>query len=103
MAGSRIFEWACEELEKTSSLKKLEARGTIRLALKEAGLEAARVTRQQMDVVAERILPGELRNRGVKDADAICSALASGLRDLRLSEGDDARETPEDVFDRLSR
>jgi hypothetical protein len=103
MADSRAFEWTCEELEAASSLTKLESRGTIRLAVKEAGLEAEHVTPQQMSVVAERILPGELRNRGVEGAEGICSALMSGLRALPILEAEDAQETPEDVFKRLSR
>ncbi len=103
MAASGAFEWACAELESASSLSKLESRGTLRLALKEAGLEASRVTPQQLSVVTERILPGELRSRGVGNADAICSALISGLRDLPILEAEDAQETPEDVFRRLSR
>jgi hypothetical protein len=103
MADSRAFEWTCAELEATSSFSKLESRGTIRLAVKEAGLEADRVTPQQMSVVAERILPGELRNRGVEEAEGICGALISGLRALPVLEAEAAQETPEDVFKRLSR
>jgi hypothetical protein len=102
MADSHTFEWTCEELENASFLNKLEARGTIRLALKEAGLGADRVTPEQMSVVTERILPGELRNRGVEDAEEICGALTSGLRGLPALEDEDAQETPEDVFQRLS-
>jgi hypothetical protein len=103
MADSRAFEWTCGELESASLLNRLEARGTVRLALKEAGLEAGRVTPGQMGVVTERILPGELRNRGVEDAEGICDALTSGLRDLPALEAEGAHETPEDVFRRLSR
>ena len=103
MADSRAFEWTCTELESVSSFNKLEARGTIRLALKEAGLEAGRVTPAQMSVVTERILPGELRNRGVEDAEGICGTLRSGLRDLPVLEVAGTQETPEDVFRRLSR
>ena len=103
MADSRAFEWTCTELESVSSFNKLEARGTIRLALKEAGLEAGRVTPAQMSVVTERILPGELRNRGVEDAEGICGALTSGLSGLPALEAENTQETPEDVFRRLSR
>ena len=60
MADSRAFEWICAELESVSFLNKLEARGTVRLVLKAAGLEADRVTPREMSVVAERILPERL-------------------------------------------
>jgi hypothetical protein len=103
VASSRAFEWICTELETITALNKLEARGTIRLALKEAGLEAARVTPLQMSVVLERILPGELRSRGMKNADEICGSLASALRNLPIPEEGDVEETPEQVFGRLSR
>ncbi len=103
MADSRAFEWLCVELESASPLNKLEARGTIRLALKMAGLKASGVTPQEMSLVTERILPGELRNRGVEDAEGICGALRSGLRGLPVLEAEDTQETPEDVFRRLSR
>ena len=44
MANSTAFEWLCEQLETHTSLDRLEARGTVRLTLKEAGLEASRVS-----------------------------------------------------------
>ena len=100
MASSRAFEWACAELESSSSLNALEARGTVRLALKQAGLEANHVTPEQMAVVAERVLPGELRSRGLEDAEEICGALVSGLKHLEVGA---APDSPEEVFKRLSR
>ena len=100
MASSRAFEWACAELESSSSFDALEARGTVRLALKQAGLEANHVTPEQMAVVTERVLPGELRSRGLEDADEICGALASGLKRLEVGA---APDSPEEVFKRLSR
>jgi hypothetical protein len=100
MPCSRAFEWVCAELESTSSLSALEARGTVRLTVKKAGLEANRVTPEQMGVVTERTLPGELRSRGLENADGICGALASGLKHLKVSA---APDSPEDVFERLSR
>jgi hypothetical protein len=99
MASSQTFEWVCAELESSSSLNELEARGTVRLALKKAGLEANRVSPEQMSVVTERILPGELRSRGLEDADGICGALASGLKHL---EAGAVQDSPEEVFRRLS-
>ena len=100
MASSRSFEWICAELESSSSFNALEARGTVRLALKQAGLEANQVTPEQMSVVAERVLPGELRSRGLEDVEALCGALASGLKRLEVGARPDS---PEDVFKRLSR
>lgn len=99
MTPSPTFEWICAELEGKSSLSTLEARGTVRLALKQAGLEAQSVTPEQMKVVLERVMPGELESRGVDDADTICQSLIPGLSGLRAGA---ELETPEDVFRRLS-
>ena len=65
MADSATFEWVCNELEQRTSLDRLEARGTVRLSLKQAGLEPGTVTTEQMKVVLEKVLPSELDSRGV--------------------------------------
>ena len=39
MADLTAFEQACESLEQLTELSRLEARGTLRIALKEAGLD----------------------------------------------------------------
>ncbi len=101
MAGSRAFEWLCTGLEEGTSLGRLEARGTVRIALKEAGLEARSVTPAELVVVVERILPRELRQRGVGDEGALCKRLAAGLGvlDEQLSAG--GADTPDAIFRRL--
>ena len=43
VADARTFDWVCAQLEERSSLDRLEARGTVRLALKQAGLEPRHV------------------------------------------------------------
>jgi len=98
MADSPAFEFACDELERATSLDRLEARGTVRLALKEAGLEASSITPSQMAAVMTKLLPNELASRGVEGGDAICAAIASGLAQLPEEA---AGDTPEAVFLRL--
>ena len=44
MASTPSFEWVSQELERITSLERLEARGTLRLVLKKAGLDASGVT-----------------------------------------------------------
>ena len=53
MADSTAFEAACLCLENSSSLTKLEARGTIRIALKEAGFEAKTATPKVLAAVVQ--------------------------------------------------
>ena len=98
MADSKAFTTLCEELERTSSLDRLEARGTVRLALKQAGLEANAVSASQLAVVVEKILPAELRTRGIDNPDSLCGQLA---RTLKSMPDEQVGESPEAVFKRL--
>ena len=100
MADAPAFDWVCNELEQRTSLDRLEARGTVRIALKVAGLDARSLTPDQIKVVLEKLLPKELESRGVNDAEGVCRTLASGMASLG---GDDSGvETPEEVFRRLA-
>lgn len=98
MADSPAFSWLCQELERATCLDRLEARGTVRLALKGAGLEAAAVLPDQIKVVIERLLPGELAARGVENAVEVCDRLAAGVERV---DGGDLAEAPDEVFRRL--
>jgi hypothetical protein len=97
---SPVFEFVAGEIERRSTLATLEARGTVRIALKRAGLDAAGVTRDQLRVVLERVLPEELRSRGVPRSDELCSAIAAALR-ASHSDGA-ATDSPEAIFRRLA-
>ena len=102
MADSQAFEWMCGELERSTSLDRLQARGTLRLALKEAGLQARSVTAVQMDAVVRQVLPGELRARGVQDEAAACESLAASLAAADLEGEQGGAESPEEIFRRLA-
>ena len=102
MADAPAFDWMCTRLEQNSPLDRLEARGTVRLALKSAGLAARSVTPTQMKVVIEKILVGELAARGVEDIAVVCSRLTTALASESASlEAEGAEETPDAVFTRL--
>ena len=98
MADSAVFECVCEVLERSNGLHRLESRGTVRLALKKAGLEARSVTASQMMVVLEKVMPEELVSRGVSDVDSILAQVASTLATI---ESGAQHDTPESVFARL--
>ena len=100
MGESAVFDLVSDELEQRSSLTRLEARGTVRLALKEAGLDPVTVTVPQMTVVLRKLLPRELKTRGVKDPQAYCEALLERLSSVKLDAGE--AQTPEAVFARLA-
>jgi len=97
MHGSPAFAWTCAEIERATSLSELVTRGTVRLALKQAGLEAQTVSGSEMAIVLREILPQELANRAVADTRRLCSDLA--IRILKRNfTGSDAVS---DVFHRL--
>ena len=80
MADSAAFELACGELEHATSLERLEARGTVRLALKETGLEARAVTPHQLVAVLTKVLPQELTDRGIERRSHLPDHRRRGLR-----------------------
>ena len=98
-----VFDFVADELEKHTDFEKLEARGTIRLALKAAGFNPREVTSEQMAVVLEQVMPEELRPRGVDNPDGICSDLARAVKKFTPTGGEPTGVSPEDVFRRLAR
>ena len=98
-----LFEFVASELERRSGLDELEARGTIRLALKSSGLTARDVTQEQMAVVLAQVMPRELHVRGIEDPETVCAELAQAVKDIKIEGGESASGSPEDVFRRLSR
>ena len=75
MADSNAFTTLCEKLEQSSTLDRLEARGTVRLSLKQAGLEAASVSASQL---VDPVLFG---------AHGFSSSLAMAAKASRCAEG----------------
>jgi len=99
-----IFDFVAKRLEEASGLDRLEARGTLRIGLKAAGLDPARVTPGQMTVALLRTMPKELSSRGVASAQDHCRAIAGSLADAfpREALGTDP-DSPEVIFGRLGR
>jgi len=81
MAGSRPFEAICAELAATG-MDRWTARGTLQLALMDAGIDASRVTAAQLAIIVERLLPRQLQSQHGVDADAICARLRDVLATL---------------------
>ena len=97
MHGSPAFAWACAEIERVTTLSELVARGTVRLALKQAGLEAQTVSGKEMAIVLREVLPQELSNRAVADSKRLCNELAARI----LSRNFEGSDAVADVFHRL--
>lgn len=98
--GSPAFEWVCKELAAKGVMSQLEARGTVRLAVKEAGLNPSTITKVPMLIVLSRLLRKQLEIRSVRDAAKIAEGLSAGLERALLNEAR-GPETPEDIFARL--
>jgi len=99
MADSSAFVFLCEELEKQSGLSRIEARGTVRLALKGAGLRPEDLTPPQAATVARQVLPGELKARRIADSEALCEQLAQGAHALADER---TGASPDEIFSELS-
>jgi len=100
-ADSAVFEWASAALERATTFNSLQARGTVRLALKKAGLDATTVNVIGMTAVISRLLPKELASRKIENGDAICAQLTSELKQADLGAAPAGAQTPEDVFRRI--
>jgi hypothetical protein len=101
MSESPVFAWLGDALEKRTSLSRIEARGTVRLVLKDAGLEPGAVNAAQMGVVITRLLPSALERRGVSDVSVLCETLCSELRTFAKTLSLPVKDTAYDVFERM--
>lgn len=98
--ASPAFEFVCERLETISKISRIEARGTVRLALREVGKNPAYISPQDMQTILTKVLPRMLQSRGLKDAAQICNEVARQLSQAKLSSGATYLD-PADVFARL--
>jgi len=100
MKDSPIFELVCDQLESQAGLSRLEARGTIRLLLKELGLDPQRLTKRAAVPAIERCLEQALRVRGLA---APAQATARVLQAVQESDlAGPAGDDPEAIFERIA-
>jgi hypothetical protein len=97
-----LFDIAADALEQHSLLDRLEARGTLRIALKASGIDAKSLTTAQLGVIFDKLLPHELSERGVEDVAKVCAAVMVTVKDSAPEiETADGSEDAFDVFSRL--
>jgi len=99
--ANTLFDIAAERLEEGSDMDRLEARGTLRLAVKEAGLDVQNLTVPQLQAVFEKLMPQELEARGVADAAATCKAVMKGIAGAASTADLETSNSPDDIFKRL--
>ena len=100
---SSPFEWLSEALEERTNLKRIEARGTIRLALKATGFDPKQVTQHELGVVIRKVLPRELESRRIEHGEALCEGLARDLAAQTFESGAARTDTAMSIFGRLGR
>jgi len=103
MADSPAFIVVADQIEKFSELNRLQARGMIRLVLKEAGLKADSATAFQMMVVANKLLEAALKRNGMvgETAATIRENVVNALS--TMGNADNGQNEPEAMFSRLSK
>jgi len=94
-----LFDRMAQVLEERTSLSRLEARGTLRLVLRDAGLEPDKLTPRYAEAVVEKMLPKALQSRGVTEASEACVAVAQVAQASGAGAADAHR--PETLFERL--
>ena len=82
--SNELFAWASEALERHTSMSLPACRGTLRLALKKAGVDPATLTAHELEVVLLRVLPVELEVRGIEGAMQLCRNIESELADAEF-------------------
>jgi len=100
MKDTPVFERVAADLEAHTSLGRMQARGTVRLALREAGLEGSEVTQDQMLTVVDRLLPVELASLQIDGTDRICAALREAIETMS-ADAFPGSEGADEIFRRL--
>ncbi len=82
-------------------MDRLAARGTLRIALKEAGLDAQNLSIPQLRAVFEKLMPKELEARGVTNAAATCQTVMDDIARVASASDRAAPISPDEIFRRL--
>ncbi len=96
-----LFDFAADHLEQHTSLDRLTARGTLRIALKAAGLSPKSLRVEQLRVAVDKVLARELEKRGVEGARKICAELSNALPGVSAAEQAPASAGADEIFRRL--
>lgn len=99
--ATTLFDIAAERLEASTDLDRLAVRGTLRLALKEAGLDPQNLNVAQLRAVFEKLMPRELEARGVAKPAAICSAVMNDVMSAARTADLEVSSSPDEIFKRL--
>jgi hypothetical protein len=74
-----LFALVADRLEAETDLDRLEARGTLRIALEKSGVDPRNLSRAELVAVFENIMSDELARRGVSSAAEVCDIVLKSL------------------------
>ena len=97
-----LFDFVAERLEHHTVFDRLEARGTLRIALKVAGLDPSTFTAGQLCVVFEKVMPAQLQKRGVKETKEVCAAVLADVGSAGGAAENARASNPDEIFRRLA-
>jgi hypothetical protein len=100
MSQSPVFEWVATRLQAATKWSALEARGTVRLALKDMGIDPRFVSKREMLAVVRTTLSRALESRRFNGAKQLCDFFEM---ELAYAAFDSEVESPEAVFQRFGR
>lgn len=96
-----LFDHAAEQLERHTDLDRLEARGTLRLTIKESGLDAKRLTLHQLEAVFEKVMPEQLAVRGIDSTATTCSSIMAEIARSADAITQTGGDNSDEIFRRL--
>lgn len=99
MADSVVFDFVAEELERTTNLDRLEARGMLRVVLRQALFDSKSLTVKQMQLVIDRLLAAHLCRCAVENPESVCEGLTRNLKAKGF--GPSLAESPDEIFGRM--
>jgi hypothetical protein len=100
MTPASLFDWISDQVEQATNWSRLEARGTVRLALKELGLDPRTVRKREVTAAVRIALGPALMSRRVTNASAVCEEL---IRRLEVVDIEPVADSPEEIFRRIAR
>ncbi len=104
MSDIPLFDLVAQEIENRCQLTTIQVRGTLRIAIKDAGLDPKLITTRQMTVILNKVLGQHLIRRGIEaeQSKQICATIVSTITEADLPDPTGIERLPESLFERLN-
>lgn len=101
MSPTEVFDWLGDRIGQRASLSRTEARGLLRVALRDVGLQPEGLTVKQAQLLLAHGLEPALTRVKVPKPQEVCLALRTDLEGARFAAA--PTEDAADVFGRLGK